>query len=124
MSLDFKNLLGAAGGEGIAGQATSSAMGLDNTCPSLSLKTRMIGFGACFGLGMLLSFMSTMSILNPTTFAVTYTLGNMIALASTGFLFGPVRQIKNMFALKRVVATVIYLTTLGLTLVVALKVGG
>jgi hypothetical protein len=41
---------------------------------------------------------------------------------STTFLFGPLRQIKNMFAMKRIVATLIYLSALIGTLVVAFTV--
>ena len=57
-----------------------------------------------------------------TQFAVLYTIGNIIALFSTAFLFGPMRQVKNMFHSKRALATVIYLVTLGGTLAVAFTV--
>ena len=56
-------------------------------------------------------------------FGVLYTLGNIVALFSTAFLFGPVRQLKNMFHSKRAIATIIYLATLIGTLVVAIMTG-
>jgi len=43
------------------------------------------------------------------TFAVIYTLGNLVALCSTGFLIGPKRQFKQMFQAKRAQATVAYI---------------
>lgn len=122
MSLDFSNLMGAAGGTTLGSQATSSAMGIDGIFPSLTLKQRIIGFASCFTIGMLLSFMSTLSILDPVRFSIMYTLGNVIALFSTAFLFGPCRQLKNMFARTRIIATFIYLAALVGTLVVAIKV--
>jgi hypothetical protein len=82
--MDFKGLLGASdAGGGLASSAGASAMGMEGSCPSLSLKTRVIAFGVCFGVGMILSFMSTISLWsgNLTQFAVMYTFGNILAMA-------------------------------------------
>lgn len=57
-----------------------------------------------------------------TVFAIFYTLGNIISLASTCFLMGPVNQIKKMFAPTRIIATIIVLVSIGLTLFAAIKV--
>lgn len=133
MSLDFKSLMGAgtagesAGAGGIlGGNAAQAAMGIDTSClPSLTLQQRAIAFCTCFGVGMLISLVSSFSLIPPpnlTTFGVLYTIGNIIALFSTAFLFGPMRQLKNMFHSKRIVATLIYLATLIGTLVVAFTV--
>lgn len=62
------------------------------------------------------------AILKPVTFGVLYTLGNIISLASTGFLVGPMKQVKQMFAEKRIIATIVFLSALVLTLVVAIWV--
>ena len=45
-------------------------------------------------------------------------------VCSTGFLLGPMRQLKNMFHKKRVITTCVYLVALILTLVVAFAVRG
>ena len=42
-------------------------------------------------------------------------------ICSTAFLVGPMRQFKNMFANRRIVATMIFLVMMILTLVVAIK---
>ncbi|KAG7215621.1 hypothetical protein INR49_021976 [Caranx melampygus] len=52
-------------------------------------------------------------------FAVLYSLGNICALASTMFLVGPLRQLKNMCAKERGFATAIMLVCLVLTLCAA-----
>ncbi|RYG44148.1 hypothetical protein EON67_12100 [archaeon] len=162
MSLDFKNLIGDSGGSSSFGNAGASAMGIDGLCPSLPLKYRIIGFASCFVLGMILTFMSAISITRPVQFAVMYTIGNIVSMlrcvvrcaqsphahaspasravtahcihprnrahpvplpdCSTMFLFGPWRQMKNMFAAKRIIATLVYLITLIATLVVAIVV--
>jgi hypothetical protein len=160
MSLDFKGLIGESGGgggfgSGLAAQATASTTGIgsDGCFPSLTLKQRVIAFASCFVIGMLISFLSSLSLVsgNVTQFGILYTLGNIVALfrwgawkgvrractrrnspppssalcdqaRSTAFLFGPVRQFKNMFARTRIVATLVYFAALIGTLVVAIKV--
>lgn len=90
-------------------------------CFKLSKKQRLYGFGICFVLGFIISILSTLSLLtsNITGFAILYTIGNVISLMSTGFLVGFKKQIKTMFAPVRWFASLIYLGTLVLTLVVA-----
>eukprot|EP00949_MAST-11_sp_MAST-11-sp1_P005182 g5182.t1 len=109
------------------GSSSSSGGGFlsnkdDGCLPSLSFQQRMIGFAVCFAIGCLISFTSTFSMLDPQRFAVLYTMGNIVSLMSTGFVWGPMRQLKAMFKPVRIVATVVYLTTLVLVLVVALAV--
>ena len=68
---------------------------------TLSYSTRIKGFVACFVLGVLISILSSVLYaltFNLVTFSILYTLGNVVALASTCFLMGPVNQIKKMFA--------------------------
>lgn len=85
------------------------------------MKTRLIGFGVCFSVGFLISFLSTISLasLNLTGFAIMFSFGNIVSMASSCFLFGPKRQLANMFASKRIVATLVYLAALIATLVIA-----
>lgn len=70
---------------------------------TLSYKTRLIGFGACLVVGLILWIVSLFSIgaivLHPERFAVMYTIGNIVSLAGTSFLIGPMRQLKrNVFS--------------------------
>ena len=55
------------------------------------------GFAACFVLGVCISLLGAiMFALNPlnlSTFAILYTLGNVVAIASTLFLMGPMKQV-------------------------------
>ncbi|KAL6053842.1 T-box transcription factor TBX19 [Balamuthia mandrillaris] len=93
-----------------------------NERTTLSYKHRLMGFGICLGLGflcLLLSIMFVQTLLvSPAPFALLYSVGNVLFLASTMFLVGPVKQVKNMFSPVRLVATIIYLASLGLTLFV------
>ena len=94
--------------------------------PSLTYNQRLWGFGICFCLGCACSFFATLSWLpgkhsainNPSNFAIPYSLGNIVAICSTGFLWGPKTQCKNMFKPIRRVATIVYLFFLALTLIV------
>lgn len=83
----------------------------------------MRGFLACFILGSILSFVSViaMSVGNLNGFVVLYSLGNAVAIFATMFLMGPWRQLKNMFAKVRVLATLIFLGLLIGTIVVAFR---
>ena len=63
---------------------------------ALTRKQRFIGFGVCFGVGLLISFLSTVFLYLGINikmilgvlpaFAVLYTIGNLISLTGTGFL--------------------------------------
>ncbi|XP_033635315.1 vesicle transport protein SFT2A-like [Asterias rubens] len=92
---------------------------------SLSWSTRLKGFVICFVLGCLLSVLSTVALIFPTAsniklFAVLYSFGNLTAMSGTMFLMGPVKQLKNMFKEKRLIATCLVLVFLALTLCAAL----
>jgi len=92
-------------------------------CPSLSLKQRVIGFGICLVLGLICCFLAIFSIpsivLNPSRFAVPYTLGNLLAVSATGFLVGPLRQLKACMSPTRIITSIIFTLALVLTLVAA-----
>lgn len=103
----------------------SGIMSQLNETTTLSWTTRLKGFLFCFILGILLSFLGSFALfLNKglTVFAVLYTLGNIISIASTCFLMGPFNQFKKMFASTRAIATVIVLVSFTCTLLAALWV--
>ncbi|XP_019746149.1 vesicle transport protein SFT2B-like [Hippocampus comes] len=87
---------------------------------TLAWGTRMKGFLLCFILGILCSILGTCMLWLPgfglAVFAVMYSVGNLCALSSTMFLIGPCRQLKNMCAKERALATTIMLVCLVLTL--------
>mmetsp|Transcript_11451 Transcript_11451/g.29774 ORF Transcript_11451/g.29774 Transcript_11451/m.29774 type:complete len:229 (+) Transcript_11451:62-748(+) len=88
---------------------------------------RFWGFAACFCAGVLLSITSMFSFTKlvlgqPRDFAIKYTLGNIIAICSTAFIIGPMRQVKNMSASHRWLAALLYLGAMVLTLVSAFYV--
>eukprot|EP01032_Pedospumella_encystans_P032166 gene32166-36312_t len=56
---------------------------------------------------------------DPEPFATMYTIGNIVGLFSTCFLYGPVSQVKQMFAPTRLVATAVYLFFMATTLLLA-----
>lgn len=87
----------------------------------LTRMQRLYGFAGCVCLGIFLSCLSTLFIwtLKFTKFAVTYTMGNMVGLASSGFLVGPMSQCKNMFKGYRIGATMGFLFFMVMTLVSA-----
>merc|ERR1712002_641910 len=89
---------------------------------TLSYATRIKGFVACFIIGIVFSLLGSFFLFSRglTLFAVFYTLGNIVALLSTCFLMGPVKQIKKMFAKTRVVATIVYLGCLITSVTLAL----
>ncbi|KAI8816081.1 Got1/Sft2-like family-domain-containing protein [Fimicolochytrium jonesii] len=101
--------------------ATGSSM--DPMCGGfeLSRTQRFYGFGICFGLGFLISALSTLLLWtgNIGGFAVLYTAGNVVSLAGTGFLIGFKSQIKKMFDASRLTASIIFLLSMIATLVVA-----
>ena len=94
-------------------------------CPSLSWEDRVMGFLGCYVIGISLSISSMMSYPalltgHPGPFAWKYSAGNVLGLVSTSFLVGPKTQLKNMMAPVRLGATVVYLSSIVVTLVSAI----
>ncbi|XP_061176875.1 vesicle transport protein SFT2B-like [Saccostrea echinata] len=89
---------------------------------TLSWSTRLKAFAVCFVLGITLSILGSVLLWfknGLVLFAVFYTFGNILSLASTCFLMGPFKQLKKMFAKTRVIATILVLVMFVLTLVCA-----
>lgn len=93
----------------------------DNLCPSLSFKQRLQGCLGCFVLGLCLSFLGFISWWtgHMAQFGVFYTLGNITSVASSCFIIGPKRQMKNMTKAGRRVASGIFVTMMIVTLAIA-----
>ena len=93
----------------------------DGCMPSLSWNQRWYGFCGCFVLGGMMSLLSSFSLVKGDikSFAIFYSLGNIIAISSTGFVWGPKKQCKKMFHKSRAIATVVYLVCIVATLIVA-----
>ena len=93
-------------------------------CPALSLtrKQRLYGFIGAFGFGWFFSVAASFNYMRPTKFALPYTLGNVMSLLSTGFLWTFSAQCKSMCAPVRRGATLVYVAMLVATLVAALEI--
>merc|ERR1712010_319681 len=101
---------------------------MDECCPTLTLKQRIIGFVICAGVGLLLTLGSFFRFKkcvdgDCAPFAVIYTLGNIIAVLGSFFLSGPCKQLKSCFELGRLCATITFIVMMILTLVIALVDG-
>jgi hypothetical protein len=96
---------------------------MDQMCGGFQLTRmqRMYAFGFLFGIGFVLSFISTLILLggNLGGFAALYTFGNILSLVSTGFLIGFVNQFKKMFDSDRILATGLFLGSMVVTLISA-----
>ncbi|XP_065165970.1 vesicle transport protein SFT2B [Atheta coriaria] len=89
---------------------------------TLSWSTRVKCFIGCFIIGLLLTLLGSFALFlgGVKLFAVFYTLGNVVSIASTCFLVGPVNQFKKMFAATRAIATILVISSFILTLLAAL----
>lgn len=87
---------------------------------SLSWSTRLKCFGVCFAIGVSCSILGTIFLwTNIRLFAVFYTFGSISTLSGSFFLMGPVKQFKNMFKEKRLIASIVMLVSLVFTLMAA-----
>ncbi|KAG7086568.1 hypothetical protein E1B28_002515 [Marasmius oreades] len=91
----------------------------------LSRKQRLYGFIACLAVGFLLSLLGTILLVLSfiVLFAILYALATVVALLGTGFLIGFFKQLKLMFKPVRIVATIIFLGSIGLVFVGAFVIG-
>jgi len=120
----IKRFFGGEREPSLMGDFEESMDELNEAC-TLTLQQRAIGFCVCVALGLVITFMSTIFIFSilthPGRFALLYTVGNIIMLMSTGFLIGPCRQIRSMFACTRISASLIFLGAMAFTLFAAFK---
>jgi len=86
---------------------------------------RLYGFVGCLVIGFILSIVGSILLFVGAlwSFAVLFTLGIIVSLAGTGFLVGFFKQLKMMFAPVRVVATILFLGSIGLVFVGAFVLG-
>ena len=103
------------------GEQTAELLDEYTSCASLTYEQRMYGFAFCALFGVMCSALSSVFWTRPTKFATLYSMGNLLSLASTGFLTGFARQLKNMFHGTRFAATCVYLGALIMTLVCAVE---
>lgn len=79
----------------------------------MTYQQRIIAFISCYCIGIVFMLCSLFAvgqiITHPSKFAVLYTLGNVLALFSSCFMWGPAAQVRDMFKPIRVWATVLYL---------------
>ena len=91
-------------------------------CPSLTYQERVIGFLTCLILGFLLSLGSTFRLArlmggHPGPFAIAFTIGNILSLASSMFFVGPCKQVQTMCHKKRRISALLYLIFMTTTLI-------
>ncbi|THV07883.1 SFT2-domain-containing protein [Dendrothele bispora CBS 962.96] len=91
----------------------------------LSRTTRLYGFVGCLIVGFVLSLLGSIVLFlgQLTIFALLYVMGTIVALIGTGFLIGFLNQLKLMFKPVRVVATIVFLASIGLVFVGAFVLG-
>ncbi|KAF8654205.1 hypothetical protein AX16_003731 [Volvariella volvacea WC 439] len=92
---------------------------------NLSKTQRLYGFVGCLGIGFLLSILGSILLFlgQLSTFALLYVMGTIVALIGTGFLIGFFKQLKLMFKPVRVVASIVFLASIGLVFVGAFVLG-
>ncbi|KAF8894446.1 Got1/Sft2-like family-domain-containing protein [Infundibulicybe gibba] len=85
----------------------------------LSRTTRLYGFGGCLVVGFLLSILGSVVLFlgQLGSFAILYVMGTIVSLIGTGFLIGFFKQLSLMFKPVRVVATFVFLGSIGLVFV-------
>ncbi|CAG8550339.1 14443_t:CDS:2 [Ambispora leptoticha] len=83
---------------------------------------RLTGFGILLMAGALCFLIAFLTIpilpINPRKFAVTYTMGSLLVLASFSMLKGPVEYLKHIFSMERLAFTLAYLGSMIATLYV------
>eukprot|EP01016_Furgasonia_blochmanni_P037996 TRINITY_DN4543_c0_g3_i2.p1 TRINITY_DN4543_c0_g3~~TRINITY_DN4543_c0_g3_i2.p1 ORF type:complete len:231 (+),score=13.69 TRINITY_DN4543_c0_g3_i2:99-791(+) len=89
--------------------------------PQLSFQERLLCFAGCWVVGLLVQFMSfgsfaQIALGNPTPFALSITIGNILSLMGTGFLVGFKRQFTNMSDPNRLYTSIVYVGAIIMTL--------
>lgn len=85
----------------------------------LTRTQRLYGFVGCLIIGFALSLLGSILLFlgQLASFAVLYTIGIMVSLVGTGFVIGFASQFKLMFKPVRIIATIVFLGSVGLVFV-------
>ncbi|KAG1796744.1 SFT2-domain-containing protein [Suillus fuscotomentosus] len=85
----------------------------------LTRTQRLYGFVGCLIIGFALSLLGSILLFlgQLGSFAVLYTIGIMVSLVGTGFVIGFASQFKLMFKPVRIIATIVFLGSVGLVFV-------
>ncbi|KAJ8581698.1 SFT2-domain-containing protein [Rhizopogon salebrosus TDB-379] len=91
----------------------------------LTRTQRLYGFVGCLIIGFALSLLGSILLFlgQLGSFAVLYTIGILVSLAGTGFVIGFASQLKLMFKPVRLIATAVFLGSVGLVFVGAFVLG-
>lgn len=96
----------------------------DSLCPKLTLQQRVIGFLACsivgFAMSWIITFVFVFSGFDVKTFAIVFSMCQMLNIASSCFLSTPKGHLKAMKKKHRIVPSALYILMIILTLVLAL----
>lgn len=79
-------------------------------------------FIGCFFLSIVASFCSSFLLIQGklTGYTVLVSIGSVISIIGSLFLSGPVKQLRNMFQEKRIIATCVYISSIIMSFIAAL----
>jgi hypothetical protein len=97
-------------------------------CPDLTYRNRIIGFAACCGAGWVLTLFAMISFLtmlvgSPATFAVVFSLSQVLNVAGICFLSGPKAQVRGLKKPGRLISTVLFFGSIVMTILTATLTG-
>lgn len=99
----------------------------ESLCGDLSYKNRVIGWLACSGVGFLVSWIMTFlfifSGLDVVTYALVFSFCQILNIAGSCFLSTPKGHVKAMKKKHRIIPSVVYITSIIMTIVIATATG-
>ncbi|KAL9932955.1 hypothetical protein V8E36_008210 [Tilletia maclaganii] len=106
LNLDTNQTKNLGGGDLTGENSAFQGLGFE-----LTRQQRLMGFVGCLIGGFVVSLLGTLLLITGSlaSFAILYSIGILISLVGTGFLIGFGKQLKQMFAPVRLVATLIFL---------------
>ncbi|KAK0520939.1 hypothetical protein OC834_006847 [Tilletia horrida] len=106
LNLDTNQTKNLGGGDLTGESSAFKGLGLE-----LTRQQRLMGFVGCLVGGFVVSLLGTLLLITGSlaSFAILYSIGILISLVGTGFLIGFGKQVKQMFAPVRLVATLVFL---------------
>ncbi|KIM53257.1 hypothetical protein SCLCIDRAFT_32016 [Scleroderma citrinum Foug A] len=87
---------------------------------ALSRWDRLLGFGACLVGAVVCFFFAFMGLpwlpVRPAKFALAFSVGSLLVMVGFSILVGPVNHIKHLISKERLLFSIVYFSSLGLTL--------
>ncbi|KAJ7584795.1 ER-to-golgi vesicle protein transport Sft2 [Mycena floridula] len=116
----FSRFYNAVAGNGYIPLRSNERSNEEEAWFALSSWERLLGFGVCLIGASVCFFVAFLTLLRPSKFALSFSLGSLLVMFGFSVLIGPINHLKHLISKERLPFTLVYIGSLGATLYASL----